>query len=240
MFTNGLNASKTDENNNPLPNWFDKWKIDDPVYNPDKFNQLQKDWYNNLQATGYQEGSNKAVRNPGVMDRQPDWEATGGNAPIAEMLKPGPNGEAPRLVGNGGTEDKPDESGKFGADGVFGQQEFLRHAGRASDWKGKDTELAEFNKKLAERGLVYEKDRSGETDMMMLYPLDKKPEEKSGEKPEEKKASSVIPPGKKKQDDKSQSPSILAKVNSFLSNPEMYSVSRLFNTLGQIDREVDL
>lgn len=244
MFVNGLNATKIGEDGIALPNWFDKWKIDDPVYNPDKFNQLQADWYHNLKVTGYTEGSNKAVRNPGVEKRQPDWEATGGNAPIAEMLKPGPNGEAPRLVGNGGTEDKPDENGKFGTDGVFGQQEFLRHGGTWEDWEKRPNELAEFNNKLAERGLVYERDRSRDTDMMMLYPLDKQPEKPTEpEKPAAKATYVNLPVGKKEKEEKPRSnkfDNLYAKAKQLFGDPDLIANTRLFNTLSQIDRERDL
>jgi hypothetical protein len=156
------------------------------------------------------------------------------------MLKPGPNGEPPKLVGNGGTEDKPDETtGKFGADGVFGQQEFLRHAGRASDWEGKDAELAEFNKKLAERGLVYEKDRSGNTDMMMLYKLNEDAPAEPTKVPEDK-AKTNIDPARKKQEEKDKKGSIFGKARQYLGNPDLLANLQLFGSLNQIDDEVDL
>ena len=235
MFVNGLNATKIGEDGVAIPNWFDQWKVD----NAADFNQLQADWYRNLKVTGYIEGSNKAVRNPGVKDRQPRWEATGGNVPIGEMLTSG------RLVGNGGTEDKPDENGKFGSDGVFGQQEFLRHGGTWEDWEKRPNELAEFNKKLAERGLVYKRDKSGDTDMMMLYPLDEQPEKPAEpEKPAAKTTYVNLPGGKKEKEEKPDKSNkfnnLYAKARQLFGDPDLIANTRLFNTLSQIYRERDL
>lgn len=130
---------------NPMQTWIDSYTLD----NYQKFNDLQKSWNNNRIATGYTPGQKRVSFNQGVKDRQLLWDKeTGTNQTIWDLQ----NKKKITQMGNSGDNNLRDS---YTGDGYFGEQEFLRHGGTRESWAGKEAELKEFQRKLAEKGLTY-------------------------------------------------------------------------------------
>lgn len=134
-------------------------------YNKDnykEFNELQRQYYDNLKATGFDPSKTTRVQyNQGVYDRQGKFNtaAPGINGVIESLA--GPNGKITRAGTTG-----DNAKGKF-QDGFFGFQEYLRHGGMNTSGLTKE-QLAAINKLVGANDLEYYFDPT--TGMAMLRP----------------------------------------------------------------------
>lgn len=131
------------------------------------FNTLQQQYYDNLQATGFDpDKTTKVSYNQGVYDRQGNFNtAAGGINGVIETLA-GPNGKITRA---GTTGDNAASAHPF-QDGYFGFQEYLRHGGTKTSGLS-EAQLADINKLVGAKNLEYYFDPT--TGMGMLKPLTK-------------------------------------------------------------------
>lgn len=125
-----------------MAQWLDSYTLNDYQ----KFNELQKSWAANKEATGYNPGVSQISFNQGVYDRQGAWNNTNTNQVIEQLAKDG-------IISRAGKSGDNAESNY--QDGYFGEQEFLRHGGTRESWAGKEKELKAFQDMLAEKGLTY-------------------------------------------------------------------------------------
>lgn len=139
-----------------MQKWIDAYTLNDYQ----KFNDLQKSWSANKKATQYVPGATPLAWNQGVQDRQKEWEQTGTNAAIEDLVTKG-------IITRPGNSGDNIEGGHV--DGYFGEQEYLRHGGTEDSWKGHENELTKFQNILKEKGLQYTLDP--ESGMYLMSPL---------------------------------------------------------------------
>ena len=125
-----------------MQDWLNTFNQD----NYESFNDLQKSWRTNLNESGYQPGISNVSKNQGVYDRQKQWNDTGTNQVITDLVTKG------KLKPAGNSEDNADNNYQ---DGFFGEQEFLRHGGSKESWIGHEDELKKLQNQLAAKGLTY-------------------------------------------------------------------------------------
>lgn len=216
------NLGSTITNVNSNANWFtdmyshqsmQDWlnKIDTTNYTT--FNDFQTSWKQNLVRSGYTPGREaKGGANgpdPDIKKRQENWNTTGTNAAIEQAILSG------KIKPSGNSGDNKDRGY---VDGYFGAQEYLRHGGTGSSWKGHDTELQALINAFKGRGLDYYLDP--ETDMYLLKPLEST--DKKGTTPVDSKKSSklfALGDGEKKQSTN------FNQVRQFNIDPRVYSVA---------------
>lgn len=156
-------------------NWFEHmfnspemtdWLKSYSLQNYNEFNDLQKSWAANKEATQYVPGASKISYNQGVYDRQGFWNSTNTNPVIERLAKD-------NIISRAGKSGDNAESNY--QDGYFGEQEFLRHGGTRESWAGKEeNELKAFQALLAKKGLTYTLDeKSG------MYLMGELPKEQS-------------------------------------------------------------
>ena len=210
-FQNG----KTITNTTSKANWFNdmfssdsmqKW-IDSYTLNDyQKFNDLQRSWSANKKATQYVPGATPLAWNQGVQDRQKEWEQTGTNAAIEDLVTKG-------IITRPGNSGDNIEGGHV--DGYFGEQEYLRHGGTEDSWKGHENELTKFQNMLKEKGLQYTLDP--ESGMYLMSPLQSVEIVKQSQKPESSNLNTA-----QKQTEDSTEPQAKGQVDIFsqiFSNP---------------------
>lgn len=136
-------------------NWLSKYN----TQNYNDFNNLQKSYYTNLNATGYKPGTNPVSYNQGVYDRQTAFNTAAPeiNAAIESLAK---NGKIVRAGVSG-----DNAQGGYN-DGYFGGQEYLRHGGMRGVVS--EDQLKAINELAGKQGLEYYIDE--ETGMGMLRP----------------------------------------------------------------------
>lgn len=157
---------------------FKNWLGSYNEQNYEDFNTLQKQWYANRQATGFDpsDKTKKLSYNQEVYDRQGKFnEAAGGINQAIEALA-GPNG---KIIRAGRSGDNANSEHPF-QDGLFGFQEFLRHGGY-KDLGLTEAQQSEIDKLVAANNLEYYFDPT--TGMGMLK-LKQKPKEDSPASPE--------------------------------------------------------
>lgn len=131
-----------------MKDWLNKYDVN----NYEDFNNLQKSWAANKQATGYSINNPRASYNQGVFDRQGKWNETGTNVAIEEAFNKGRIRRPINAISG-------DNASKGYQDGYFGVQEFLRHGGTEDSWKGHENELKNFQEELQKKGLTYTLDK---------------------------------------------------------------------------------
>ena len=142
--TNGVNWYEDMFKHKSMQDWLNKYDVN----NYEDFNNLQKSWATNKQATGYSVNNPRASYNQGVFDRQGKWNETGTNVAIEDAFNKGKI-RRPINARSG------DNASKGYQDGYFGVQEFLRHGGTEDSWKGYENELKKFQEELQKKGLTY-------------------------------------------------------------------------------------
>lgn len=147
--TNGANWYEDMFKHKSMQNWLNTYNVN----NYEDFNNLQKSWAANKQATGYSVNNPRASYNQGVFDRQGKWNETGTNTAIEEAFNKGRIRRPINAISG-------DNASKGYQDGYFGAQEYLRHGGTEESWKGKENELQAFQKELKKRGLNYTLDKN--------------------------------------------------------------------------------
>lgn len=147
-----------------MAQWLDSYTLNDYQ----KFNELQKSWAANKEATGYNPGVPQVSFNQGVYDRQGAWNNTNTNQVIERLAKDG-------IISRAGKSGDNAESNY--QDGYFGEQEFLRHGGTRESWAGKEKELKAFQDMLAEKGLTYTLDEKSGMYLMGELPNPETPQE---------------------------------------------------------------
>ena len=192
-----------------MQDWLNK--IDKTNY--ETFNNFQTSWKQNLIRSGYTPGKEaKGGVNgpdPDIKKRQENWNTTGTNAAIEQAIL----NKKIKPSGNSG-----DNKDRGYVDGYFGAQEYLRHGGTGSSWKGHDTELQALVSAFKGRGLDYYLDP--ETDMYLLKPLEST--DKKGTTPiDSKKSSKLFALG----DEEKKQSTNFDQVRQFNVDPRVYSVA---------------
>ena len=192
-----------------MQDWLNK--IDKTNY--ETFNNFQTSWKQNLIRSGYTPGKEaKGGVNgpdPEIKKRQENWNTTGTNAAIQQAILSG------KIKPSGNSGDNKDRGY---VDGYFGAQEYLRHGGTGSSWKGHDTELQVLVNAFKGRGLDYYLDP--ETDMYLLKPLEST--DKKGTTPiDSKKSSKLFALG----DEEKKQSTNFDQVRQFNVDPRVYSVA---------------
>lgn len=156
--SNGVDWYKDMFKHRSMQDWLDTYNVD----NYEDFNNLQKSWAINKQATGYSINNPRASYNQGVFDRQGKWNETGTNAAIEDAFKAGKIRRPINAISG-------DNASKGYQDGYFGIQEFLRHGGTEDSWKGYENELKKFQEEVQKKGLTYTLDNN--TKMYLFAPI---------------------------------------------------------------------
>ena len=173
-YAGGQNITNTTSKANWFSDMFSSdtmknWLSTFDTSNYENFNKLQKSWSINKANTGYTPGVTSIAYNQGVKDRQKEWNNTGTNSVIEDLVTKG-------IITRSGK--SGDNSEGSYADGYFGEQEFLRHGGTEDSWKGHEDELTKFQEMLKEKGLQYTLDP--ETGMYLMSPIEQQVRQNSG------------------------------------------------------------
>lgn len=186
-----------------------KWINGFNTTNYQDFNLLQDSWYDNLKETGYDPNNPGQAKgkSDNVFSRQKEWNKTGTNAAIKNLIDS-------KLLTPAGNSGDNEQSGY--QDGYFGAQEYLRHGGTRDSWQTHDKELQDLCEKFKQKGLEYYLDENGMYKLRLL----------NSDKPSEnnKESSDMVPERDKKQQQNDQK-NQFEQVRKFNIDPMVYSIA---------------